>query len=171
MKAVPTPVDFAYNRALFNQMVKKNSMLRNVYVALLVSVSLFLTARGQQEEQSKELTDQQREALEIRVEERWQARIAHDWAQAWEYTSPAYRKVFPKQLYVKKFSYTANWELTGLEVINYDPSAAVASVVVRVMSMPTKQTSAAARALGPMPRELREKWILVDGEWWFGANY
>ena len=44
MKAVPTPVDFAYNRALFNQMVKKNSMLRNVYVALLVSVALILAA-------------------------------------------------------------------------------------------------------------------------------
>ena len=152
-------------------MVKKNSMLRNLIVPLLLVLSLIMTACSQQQEPSKELTDQQRQSLETRVEERWQARIAHDWGKAWEYTSPAYREVFPKQLYVKKFSYTANWELTGLEVINYDPSAAVASVVVRVMSMPTKQTSAAARALGPMPRELHEKWILVDGEWWFGANY
>ena len=146
-------------------------MLRNVIAGLATLLAVSLSGCAEQAQESTELTPEQREALEIRVEERWQARIAHDWGKAWEYTSPAYREVFPKQLYVKKFSYTANWELTGLEVINYDPSAAVASVVVRVMSMPTKQTSAAARALGPMPRELREKWILVDGEWWFGANY
>ena len=152
-------------------MVKKNSMLRFIFTSLVVFSGLWLAACTEQSGQSAELSPQQIEALEVRVEERWQARIAHDWGKAWEYSSPAYREVFPKHLYVKKFSYTANWELTGLEVINYDPSAAVASVVVRVMSMPTKQTSAAAKALGAMPRELHERWILIDGEWWFGANY
>jgi hypothetical protein len=130
-----------------------------------------LTACMDKPDESGELSPEQLKILETRIEERWQARIAHDWGKAWEYSSPAYREVFPKHLYVKKFSYTANWELTGLEVINYDPSAAVASVVVRVMSKPTKQTSAAARALGAMPRELHERWIFVDGEWWFSANY
>ena len=130
-----------------------------------------LTACAERPGEPAELTEEQIKALEIRAEERWQARIAHDWGKAWEYSSPAYREVFPKHLYVKKFSYTANWELTGLEVTNYDPHAAVASVVVRVMSKPTKQTSAAAKAVGAMPRELHERWILVDGEWWFSANY
>lgn len=122
-------------------------------------------------EKSRELTEAEVSALESRVTERWQARIAHDWGKAWEYSSPTYREVFPKHLYVKKFSYTASWELTGVEVLNYDGGAAVASVVVRVMSMPTKQTSAAARALGAIPRELHERWILVDSEWWYSANY
>lgn len=152
-------------------MVNKNSMLRFIFVSLLAVWGLVLGGCADRVGQSDELSPEQIAELETRVEERWQARIAHDWGKAWEYSSPAYREVFPKQLYVKKFSYTANWELTGLEVLNYDPSAAVASVVVRVMSMPTKQTSAAARALGAMPRELHERWILVDGEWWFGANY
>ncbi|WP_238946709.1 hypothetical protein [Seongchinamella unica] len=142
-------------------------MLRIVYGSVLVVVGLWLGGCAER----AELTPEQIATLEARVEARWQARIAHDWGKAWEYSSPAYREVFPKQLYVKKFSYTANWELTGIEVTHYDPSAAVASVVVRVMSKPTKQTSAAAKALGAMPRELHERWILVDGEWWFGANY
>ena len=148
-------------------MVNKNSMLR---VILLMVIAL-LSACVDKPENSQALTPEQMKALEIRVEERWQARIAHDWGAAWEYSSPAYREVFPKHLYVKKFSYTANWELTGVEVTNYDPSAAVASVVVGVMSRPTKLTSEAARAMGPMPRKLHERWILVDGEWWFSANY
>ena len=140
-------------------MVKKNSMLRFIYVVLLAFSGLWIAGCSDQAGQSKELTPEQVKALEIRVEERWQARIAHDWGKAWEYSSPAYREVFPKQLYVKKFSYTANWELTGLEVINYDPSAAVASVVVRVMSKPTKQTEEIDLALdadlesGPIPAE------------------
>ena len=148
-------------------MVNKNSMLR---VILLMVIAL-LCACVDKTENSQALTPEQMKALEIRVEERWHARIAHDWGAAWEYSSPAYREVFPKHLYVKKFSYTANWELTGVEVTNYDPSAAVASVVVGVMSRPTKLTSEAARAMGPMPRKLHERWILVDSEWWFSANY
>ena len=138
---------------------------------LLISVAVLVAGCEQPSEDATGLSQAQVEALEQRVQGRWLARIAHDWGAAWEYSSPAYREVFPKHLYVKKFSYTADWELTGVEVTNYDRSAAVASVVVRVMSRPTKQTSAAAKALGAMPRELHERWILVDGEWWFSANY
>ncbi|MFV8818299.1 hypothetical protein [Haliea sp. E17] len=137
---------------------------------MLLSLVLLVSACGKSPDSMVGSGDASREKLEQRAEERWRARIAHDWGKAWEYESPAFREVFPKQLYVKKFSYTANWELTGLEVIEYDPEAAVASVVVRVMSRPTKQTSAAARAIGAMQRELHEKWILVDGEWWFSAG-
>ncbi len=149
-------------------MTSKNSMLRSF---LAIFTVLLVSACADPGQESGEAADARLEDLERRVEERWQARIAHDWGRAYEYSSPAYREVFPKQLYVKKFSYTADWELTGIEVTNYDPSAAVASVVVRVMSRPTKLTSAAAKALGPMPRALHERWIFVDGEWWFGANY
>lgn len=133
-------------------------------------VAALLAGCGQDHGKSSGPDQASREALQARATERWQARVAHDWGKEWEFNSPAFREVFPKQLYVRRFSYTANWELTGLEVINYDPNAAVASVVVRVMSRPSKQTSAAANALGAMPRELHEKWILVDGEWWYSSG-
>jgi len=142
-------------------------MLRHFLIILV----LLLAGCEAPPENATGLTQEEVTALEERVQGRWLARVAQDWGAAWEYSSPAYREVFPKHLYVKKFSYTADWELTGIEVTNYDRSAAVASVVVRVMSRPTKQTSAAAKALGAMPRELHERWILVDGEWWFSANY
>ncbi len=152
-------------------MIKQNNMLRAFYALVATALMVALSACDQPDETGLGLSQAELERLERRVEERWQARIAHDWAKAWEYSSPAYREVFPKHLYVKKFSYTADWELTGIEVTNYDPAAAVASVVVGVMSRPAKQTTAAAKALGAMPRNLHERWILVDGEWWFSANY
>lgn len=110
-------------------------------------------------------------ALELRVRERWQALAERDFEKAWEFTTPAFRAIFPKQLYVQKFSYAVEWELTGVEIVNYDARAAVASVVARVMSKPTKQTSAASRAVGAIPNNLRERWIFTEGEWWFSANY
>ena len=146
-------------------------MLHRITLAIGAVSVLLLGGCQKAVEERQALSPAEIAALESRVEARWQARIAHDWGKAWEYSSPAYREVFPKHLYVRKFSYTADWELTGIEVTQYDPSAAVASVVVGVMSRPTKQTSAAAKALGTMPRELHERWILVDGEWWFSANY
>jgi hypothetical protein len=152
-------------------MASKINMLRRFLLPLGAAFLFGLTGCQQAADESAQVSEAQLQELQKRVEERWQARIAHDWGKAWEYSSPAYREVFPKHLYVKKFSYTADWELTGIEVTHYDPSAAVASVVVRVMSRPTKQTSAAAKALGAMPRNLHERWILIDGQWWFSANY
>ena len=152
-------------------MVKKISMLRLFLLPLMVAFTVLLSGCQEADIEPAELTEAQNKALQLRVEERWQARIAHDWGKAWEYSSPAYREVFPKHLYVKKFSYTADWELTGIEVTHYDPSAAVASVAVGVMSRPTKQTTAAAKAIGPMQRSIGEKWLLIDGEWWFGSSY
>ena len=114
---------------------------------------------------------EQRDLLEQRVRDRWQALVARDFEKAWEYTSPENRAIFSKQLYVKNFSYAVEWELTDVEIVNYDGDAAVASVVVRVMSKPTKQTSSASVRLGSIPTNLRERWIFAEGQWWYSAKY
>ena len=115
--------------------------------------------------------DAQRSILEQRVRERYQALVARDFKKAWEYSTPSYRAIFSKQLYVKKFSYALELELTGVEIVNYDSDAAVASVVVRVMSKPTKQTSTASFLIGATPRSLGEKWVFSQDQWWFSVNY
>jgi hypothetical protein len=116
------------------------------------------------------LSREQVSDLEQRVRERWQALSAGDYGKAWDYSTPVYRSIFSKELYVLQFSYVVERELTGVEVLNYDAPAAVASVAVRVMSKPTKQTSAASRAVGALPVTITEQWILVDGKWWHSAN-
>ena len=131
-----------------------------------ICVALLLGACGQ----SDTLSEEQTVALKDRVYARWQSKIARDFEKTWEFSTPAYREAFPQRLYPFKYSYTVEWELTGVEVLDYDPSAAVASVSVRVMSKPTKFTSAASRALGAVPITVVEQWILVDGEWWFSGN-
>src|SRR6056297_1342609 len=115
------------------------------------------------------MTDVEQARLLERVEARWNALEQRDFGAAWEFTSPAYREVFSKSLYEKKFSYMVEWELTGVEFLTYDADAAVASVAARVMSKPVKHTSAASAALGAVPTTQVEKWVFVDGQWWFSV--
>ena len=109
-------------------------------------------------------------ALEERVRQRWQALVARDYAAVYEFSTPVYRSVFPKDLYVLQFSYAVERQLTGVEVLNYDAAAAVASVAVRVMSKPAKLTSTASQAIGAVPVTIHERWMLIDGEWWYSAD-
>ena len=116
------------------------------------------------------LSAEQVAALEKRVTQRWQALAARDYATVYEFSTPVYRSVFPKNLYVLQFSYVVERELTGVEVLNYDAAAAVASVAVRVMSKPAKLTSTASQAIGAVPVTIHERWMLIDGEWWYSAD-
>ena len=118
----------------------------------------------------KTLTEDDKTTLLKRVTERWQLIVKKDFASTYQYTTPKYREVFPKALYVNKFSYGVDMQLTGVEILHYDARAAVASVAVGVMSRPAKQTSVASNALGALPLTLNEKWIFVDGQWWHSAK-
>jgi hypothetical protein len=140
-----------------------------VFAAIaLVLVAAFSTGCAL-EPAKRTLSDADRAHLEQRVRERWQTLVEKDFAATWEYSTPTYRALFPKRLFVNKFSYTVDWQLTQIEVVNYDADAAVASVAVRVMSKPTKQTAISA-GFGALPSTIEESWILVDGEWWHSAN-
>ena len=149
-------------------------MLRDLRKAitgvLAVALLALAVAASASSEIPQGLSAKQAAALEQRVRERWQAMIAHDFGKVWEFNTPTYREVFPKSLYVHKFSYAVQWQLTSIKVVDYDADAAVASVAVGVMSQPTKQTSEASRALGALPTTIDEKWILIDGEWWHSAK-
>jgi hypothetical protein len=117
-----------------------------------------------------ELSPEQAAALEQRVTQRWQTIINRDFDATWDFSSPNYREVFPRELYRFNYSYGVDWELTGVDILHYDSSAAVASVGVRVMTKPTKPTSAASKAIGALPATIREQWIRIEGEWWHSAN-
>ncbi len=108
--------------------------------------------------------------LKQRVSERSELIFAGDYDGAWEYSSPNYRSVFPKHLFRQQFSSGLERRLTGVEVLEYDARAAVASVAVRVMSKPSEPTSSASEVLGALPATIREKWVLIDGQWWFSVK-
>ena len=148
----------------------KNNILRfdGRHAALVCMVLALLLSTGCAI--NRGLSDADRTHILERAELRWAALEQRDFSSAYTFTTPAYRGVFSESMYRQKFSYMVDWELTSVEILNYDAGAAVASVAVRVMSRPVKQTSAASAAIGSVPTRFVEQWILEDGEWWFSAN-
>lgn len=118
-----------------------------------------------------ELSEAQRGQLLERVNGRWQALIDHDYAKAWEYGTPAFRAVFPQNLYVQRFSHTLDRELTGVEILHYDSQAAVATVAVRLLTKPARKGDTTAIGDAAVaPASVVESWILIDGKWWFSVT-
>ena len=58
---------------------------------LVLALSLVLAGC----EQSRELSEEQRAALEQRVQARWLALMERDFDTVWEFSSPNYRETFP----------------------------------------------------------------------------
>ena len=153
------------------------NMLRNFNACRLASrllllafISLGVACSDKTVDTDPTLSPESEVALVKRVTQRWHAMEIRDFGKVYEFETPNYRGIFSKSLYVNKFSYAVHWELTGVDVVNYDARAAVASVAVRVMSKPAKQTSSASIAMGALPITLHEKWIRVEGKWWHSAK-
>tara|TARA_R110000772_G_scaffold54227_1_gene123831 strand:+ start:114749 stop:115186 length:438 start_codon:yes stop_codon:yes gene_type:complete len=141
-----------------------------IFAALLMACLLTLASGcGTVPGKPQTLSPAEVAALEDRVRGRWQAIIDRDFEAAYEFASPNYRAVFSKSMFIRNFSYSLDWQLTAVEVLAYDAEAAVASVAVRVMSKPIKQTSVSAQ-FGFMPSTVRERWVSINGEWWHSAS-
>ena len=156
----------AKKQEIFNKMNKLHAGTTFNRIAKLAIFCLLTAVLGCSHTLAPNQLDPEGEAALVeRVTERWRAMAKKDFASTYEYTTPNYRRVFSKTLYLHKFSYALDLELTGIEVVHYDARAAVASVAVRVMSKPAKQTRSAA-IFGATPVTLRESWIFAENQWW-----
>ena len=88
----------------------------------------------------EKLSESKKTVLIQRVSDRWQCLERNDYACAYEFTSPAYRRVFSREMYVNRYFSQTERILTGVNLVAYDRDAAVASVRVGVMSGPLKNT-------------------------------
>ena len=116
---------------------------------------------------SKELSESKERQLIQRVSDRWECLERNDYACAYKFLSPAYREVFTPEMYRGRYFSELERVLTGVKVVAYDRNAAVASVMVGVMSSSSTDASSASRAFSVTPSTLSESWIQVRGEWWY----
>ena len=116
---------------------------------------------------SGELSESKESQLIQRVSNRWECLERNDYACAYKFLSPAYRQVFTLEMYRNRYFSGLERLLTGVKVVAYDRNAAVASVLVGVMSRSATDASSASRAISVTPSTLTEDWIWYRGEWWF----
>ena len=116
---------------------------------------------------SKELSESKERQLIQRVSDRWECLERNDYACAYKFLSPAYREVFTPEMYRGRYFSELERVLTGVKVVAYDRNAAVASVLIGVMSSSSTDASSASRASSIVPSTLAESWIQYKGEWWY----
>ena len=106
----------------------------------------------------------QRAALEQRVTAKWEALIRRDFASAYEFTSPAYRKAFSLDTFRRKFgSGRVIWQ--RVEVVSIDfkgnDAATVGIKIHIVYHDPQTQKPL------DMATHDQESWVYADGQWWY----
>ena len=133
-----------------------------LFIPSILSLSILLGCAGQ-----VVLTQELQDKLVERIEHRWEFYAVRNYTGAWDFSTPEYRRVFPRESYYKNFHGLLQLELTGVQLLAYDARAAVASVAVRVMISPRPGAPAASLALGKSPTTIDETWKLVDGNWYY----
>jgi len=107
--------------------------------------------------------DAQTRALVRRVEERWAAQIARDFAAVYGYELPSYREKTPIETYRRRFGAAVDWHAVAVADVNHgaDGEAEVAVVVDHSFTSPLDD--------GAVVRDqtrLLETWVREDGVWY-----
>ncbi len=131
-----------------------------VSALVLSACALFLKP-----EDSPKWYDSQRAVLTERAEARWQARMKQNIEAEYAYLSPAYRAVVSLQQYKGRVGNVIEWRLARVKDILYD-SPTVASVSVEVTYRFTVRDGTEMES----SRILIEKWLYMDGGWWYTAK-
>lgn len=94
-----------------------------------------------------------------------QARLDNNYQLAYTFTSPGYRETHPYKFYLGKMG-GASIKRRGFEIKSISCQEKVCDVVI---DLSYSYAGAAGGKMGTdtvMQREMPEKWILADGEWW-----
>ena len=152
----------------FKKLVKKHILMnislikKALFIPYVLSLLVLLGCAGQ-----AVLTQELQDNLVEWIERRWKFYSVGDYSGTWDFSTPEYRRIFPRESYYKNFHGLLDLELTGVRLLAYDASAAVASVAVRVMILPRPGAPAASLALGKTPTTIDERWKLVGGKWYY----
>lgn len=112
---------------------------------------------------TSESVETRQAALKQRVMDRWDALIRKDFAAAYAFTSPEYRKLFSLNNFKGQFGNKTSWQ--RVEVIKVDfkgDDAATVGITLHFAYYPPQ----AVKALD-MKTYVNESWVFVDGQWWY----
>jgi hypothetical protein len=105
--------------------------------------------------------------IEDRILARWQHMIDRDFDSAWEFYTPGFRQLNPRETFsVEMSARPVRWHAAELLDVECEQDRCIASL--RVTVQPTAGP-ATLRHLH-IPSETEETWLLLDGVWWFSEN-
>lgn len=102
--------------------------------------------------------------LAERAEQRWQALIAGDFDQAYEYETPGYRSVYSMKAFQNRFGRHIRWQDVTIQSVSVSDDVAEVQVMIAFKTLTPE--GRVIEGLQPV----RERWQLVGGEWWFSSR-
>ena len=96
------------------------------------------------------------QAVKARAQERWNALVAGQFDKAFEYITPSTRTTLPLSVYRGRIA-GASWVAAKVTGAVCEPEVCDVTVVLDVYLLPNL----------PHQQQISEKWLLVDGKWWF----
>ena len=127
----------------------------------MLAAVLLLSACGAPE------PEEQAQSLEERVEARWQHIIDRDFDAAWPFYSPGFRETSPRAAFVDDMQRRpVSYRNAVFERAECDGDRCLVSVRV------TYQVVGGPSSVRDMrvPSTVEERWIRLDGDWWFAGQ-
>ena len=100
------------------------------------------------------------EIVKERATARWQAMIPRDFAKAYTFLAPSYRKIASAERYESSFGTAVDWK--SAEVVAVNCEAEKCTVRIKIVSQPIVPTL----FKGTITTSVDEEWLLEDGQWW-----
>ncbi len=130
---------------------------------LIASVLAASTTEMASSAPAAEAVQARRRGLEERITGKWNALIKRDFATAYSFTSPEFRKLYTLNAFKGKFGSKVDWQ--RIEVVDVDfkgDDAATVGITIHFKYSPPQ----AQEALD-MKTYVKESWVRVDGKWWY----
>jgi hypothetical protein len=104
-----------------------------------------------------------RKALEQRVTAKWDALIRRDFAAAYSFTSPAYRKLYSKERFQSTFGNKVGWKRIEITKVDFkgDDAATVGLNLYVVYNGFVEGKPI------DMKTYVEEPWVYAEGQWWY----
>lgn len=104
------------------------------------------------------------EGLRARADGRWTALIAGDFDKAYEFETPAYRKLFSAQQYRARYGDGLRWrQARVVKIERKSPEVAVVMLEINYSFHVSGQGMMEDKGLST------ETWLWIDGQWWYRA--
>ena len=101
--------------------------------------------------------------LRERVQARWDAAIKGDFAKAYAFETPEFRKSNTQGDYAFRLGRSqVRWHVASLKELRYDRADSTDAIVTLEYSFAISGGDELARTSG----DFSERWVFLDGEWW-----
>ena len=104
------------------------------------------------------LSSKPEDIVQRRAQERWTALLKGQFDKSHAYMTPGYRQAVPFERYRARFGSAASWQKAEVRNVQCQPDKC--DVTVRV------HTKVPVRGAPILESDLRETWLLEDGQWW-----